>query len=58
MQHKALLAWEKFIMQKVGLTLTMCSCVLWDYQTMLYNWVVIKVVFGCMRSMEWDMSDS
>jgi hypothetical protein len=26
----------------------MCSCALWDYQTLLHNWVVIKVVFGCM----------
>ena len=30
------------------LFLTMRSCVLWDFQTLLRNWVVIKVVFGCM----------
>jgi hypothetical protein len=26
----------------------MCSCALWDCQTLLHNWVVIKVVFGCV----------
>jgi hypothetical protein len=30
------------------LFLTMCSCVLWDCQTLLHNWIVIKVVFWCM----------
>jgi hypothetical protein len=31
-----------------SLFLTMCSCALWDCQMLLYNWVVTKVVFGCM----------
>jgi hypothetical protein len=30
------------------LFLTMCSCALWDCHTLLHNWVVIKVDFGCM----------
>jgi hypothetical protein len=30
------------------LFLTMRSCALSDYQTLLHNWVVIKVVFGWM----------
>jgi hypothetical protein len=31
-----------------SLFLTMYSCALWDCQTLLRNWVVIKVIFGCM----------
>jgi hypothetical protein len=34
------------------LFLTMCSCALWDCQMLLRNWVVIKVVFGCMTKHE------
>jgi hypothetical protein len=33
---------------RLSLFFTMCSCVLWDCQTLLRNWVVIKVVIGCM----------
>jgi hypothetical protein len=33
---------------RLPLFLTMCSCALWNYQTLLHNWVVIKVAFGCM----------
>jgi hypothetical protein len=31
---------------------TKCSCALWDCQMLLHNWVVIKVVFGCMMKYE------
>jgi hypothetical protein len=31
-----------------SLFLTMCSYALWDYQTLIRNSVVIKVVFWCM----------
>jgi hypothetical protein len=31
-----------------SLFLTMYSYALWDFQMLLHNWVVIKVVFGCM----------
>jgi hypothetical protein len=34
------------------LFLTMCSCALWDCQTLLCNWVVIKVIFGCITKYE------
>jgi hypothetical protein len=30
------------------LFLTMRTYAHWDYQTLLHNWIVIKVVFGCM----------
>jgi hypothetical protein len=33
---------------RLSLFLTMRSCALWDWQTLLHSWVVIKVVFGCM----------
>jgi hypothetical protein len=32
------------------LFLTICSCALWDCQTLLCNWIVIKIVFGCMTN--------
>jgi hypothetical protein len=31
-----------------SLFLTMCSGALWECQTLLRNWIVIEVVFGCM----------
>jgi hypothetical protein len=34
------------------LFLTMRSCALWDYQTLLHNWVAIKIVFECMMKHE------
>jgi hypothetical protein len=37
---------------RLPLFFTMCSCALWNYQTLLRNWVVIKVVFGCMMKYE------
>jgi hypothetical protein len=35
----------RFLDLRLPLLLTMRSCVLWDWQTLLHNWVVIKVVF-------------
>jgi hypothetical protein len=32
------------------LFLTMCSCALWCCEMQLHNWVVIKVVFGCIMN--------
>jgi hypothetical protein len=43
---------------RLPLFLTMCSCALWGCQTLLRNWIVIKVVFGCMTKHGIDVSRS
>ena len=40
------------------LILNMRNGMLWGYQTLLRNWVVIKVAFGCIVKHDWDVSGS